>query len=154
VGEITETVGGLNRNTRALSPKYAVEAGARVIIEIGALIGRQPGFLVEGVLALGSHGRIETFPRQVLGRPERGARDAGVQHGEGRVADLPGLGEELRVYQIRCVALREELRASGWCRQRNGRHADGRAQRKSGHDDEAPQHAVTRMSLVMLSASQ
>jgi acetate CoA/acetoacetate CoA-transferase alpha subunit len=25
VGEITETVGGLNRNARALSPKYAVE---------------------------------------------------------------------------------------------------------------------------------
>jgi hypothetical protein len=26
VGEITETVGGLNRNARALSPKYAVGA--------------------------------------------------------------------------------------------------------------------------------
>ena len=29
-----------------------VEAGARIIIEIGAFIGRQSGFLVEGVLAL------------------------------------------------------------------------------------------------------
>jgi len=32
VGEITETVGGLNRNARALSPKYA-----------GALLKRKPG---------------------------------------------------------------------------------------------------------------
>ena len=125
----------------------AVEAGARVIIEIGALIGRQPGFLVEGVLALGSHSRIEPFPRQVLGRPERGARDAGVQHGEGRVADRPGLGQELRVDQIRRVAVGEELRASGRGRQRNGRHADGRAQRESGYDDEALQHEVTRIKL-------
>ena len=126
-----------------------VEAGARVIIEIGALIGRQPEFLVEGVLALGSHGRVEPFPGQVLGRPKRGARDAGVQHGERRVADLPGLGEELRVDQIRRVAVREELRASGRGRQRNGRHADGRAQRESGYDDEALQHAVTRTSLSL-----
>jgi hypothetical protein len=104
---------------------------------------------VESVLALGSHGRIETFPRQVLGCPERGARDAGVQHGKGRVADRPGLGQELRVDQIRRVAVGEELRASGRGRQRSGRHARDRIQREDGYYNEALQHVVTRTSLLM-----
>jgi hypothetical protein len=103
-----------------------VEAGAGVIIEIGPFIGRQPGLLVKGVLALGSHSRLEPVPGQVLGRPERRTRDAGVQHGKGRVAYLPSLGEELRVDQIRRIAVREELWALGRGRQRNGRHVGGR----------------------------
>ena len=41
VGEITETVGGLNRNAGTLSPKYAISA--EVSDHLPGLVGMQKG---------------------------------------------------------------------------------------------------------------
>jgi hypothetical protein len=55
VGEITETVGGLNRNARALSPKYARERGEPVEIALAACRTGIFGRALEGSFAAGRY---------------------------------------------------------------------------------------------------
>ena len=86
-----------------------VEAGSCVIAKLGAIVRREPRLRIEEVFPADALSALDSVPRQVLVRPQRRARDAGVEHRIAGEAQQVRPRLEILVDQRRRFAVEEVL---------------------------------------------
>lgn len=89
----------------------AVITAACVIIQLGPLRSGQAFVSVELAVPLQTLPLVEPVSRQMLSCVQRGSRDSGMKSAVPGVAELPALGGQLLVQQVRRLPAHEVLRA-------------------------------------------